>query len=582
MKRFLKISLIFLFILIIYGLCKKVDANSINGITMDIYVDNEGKATVTETWDCKTTKGTESYHPYYNLGNSKIENLTVTDNGTKYTTLSSWNTSGSLSSKAEKCGLNKISNGVEICWGITSYGSHKYVVKYDITNFVSELNDSQMIYWTLIPYEFSNSIGSVDIKIHTDFQIEDTIDVWGYGNYGGLAYVNNGNIYMKSDGNLKTSEYMTILVKFPSNTFNTSNKLNHTFDYYYDMAEKGATKYTESKKKSVWSYLKILFFIFIRIGFWLVIPFMGVIFSAINRRSKNFGFTGKVYPKNVSYYRDIPLNGDIFKVYYIAQQYKLVKDKTDILGAIILKWLKEGIIRTENRGTGKIFKKEETVILLGENSNLQLSNSKETELFHMMYIASKDGVLENKEFEQWCKKSYYRILGWFNDILKEQREILVNEGLITVENKGGLLGKKYTATQNLNNEAMKIAGLKKFLLEYTLIKDRQAIEVELFEEYLIYAQILGIAKQVQKQFAELYPNMIEQTNFYSYDNLVYINYCASSGIRSANSAKAAADRAAASSYSSGGGGFSSGGGGGGSFGGRWRRRRFPLILYIIK
>ena len=153
-----------------------------------------------------------------------------------------------------------------------------------------------------------------------------------------------------------------------------------------------------------------------------------------------------------------------------------------------------------------------------------------------------------------------------------------NKQLIIVE-KGGALGKKYIATQELKNEAVKLAGLKRFLLEYTLIKEREALEVTLFEDYLIFAQILGIAKQVSKQFKELYPNMIEQTNYSSYDNLIYINYVSSSGITSAKSARSAAE-----SYSSGGGGFSSGGGGGGSFGGGGGRRRVSLIkkkCYII-
>ena len=247
-----------------------------------------------------------------------------------------------------------------------------------------------------------------------------------------------------------------------------------------------------------------------------------------------------------------------------------MKNKTDILGAIILKWLKAGIIRTEQRDGGKIFQKENTVIILGDNSNRQFENPNETELFHMMHVASKDGILENKEFEKWCKKSYEKILGWFDDILEGQRNKLVADGLITIE-KGGVWGKKYTATQELKEEALKIAGLKRFLLEYTLIQERYAIEVELFEDYLIYAQLLGIAKQVSKQFKELYPDMIEQTNYGSYDSIIYINYCSSRGVSSANSARAAAE-----SYNSGGGGFSSGGGGGGSFGGGGGRRRFSL------
>ena len=104
-----------------------------------------------------------------------------------------------------------------------------------------------MIYWTLIPYDFSNSIGNVYIKIHTDFRIKDTVDVWGYGNYGGTAYVYDGYIEMQSDGRLATDEYMTILVKFPVGSFNTTNKLNKNFQYYFDMAEEGATKYISTE-----------------------------------------------------------------------------------------------------------------------------------------------------------------------------------------------------------------------------------------------------------------------------------------------------------------------------------------------
>ena len=62
-----------------------------------------------------------------------------------------------------------------------------------------------MIYWTLIPHNFSNEIGKAYIKIHTDFNIPNTVDVWGYGNYGGTAYVYDGYIEMQSDGVLPVS-----------------------------------------------------------------------------------------------------------------------------------------------------------------------------------------------------------------------------------------------------------------------------------------------------------------------------------------------------------------------------------------
>lgn len=564
MKKTLKIFLIFLFALILFSLGKCVEANSIQKISMDIFIDNNGDAQVTETWNCKVTQGTEVYHPYYNLGNSQIKNLSVTDGNAKYTTLSSWNTSGTLSSKANKCGINKISNGVELCWGISNYGSHTYTAKYTITNFVSELTDSQMIYWTLIPYDFSTSIGQVYIKIHTNFKIADTIDVWGYGNYGGTAYVYNGYIEMQSDGTLSTNEYMTILVKFPTGTFNTTNKLNHNFDYYYDMAEEGATKYVDSNDSEEDIGLATFIIIF-TVGLWSVIVVALGKSGTFDTTSFNYGLEGKRIPRDIAYYRDIPCKKDIFRAYYIGYQYGLLKNKTDILGAIILKWLKDGLIKIEQKETGTIFKKENTVVALKETKPEQIIDEMEKQLFKMLYEASKDGYLENKEFEKWCSKSYSKILSWFDTIIEREKQKLVDEGLITIEEKVNFKifkSKIYTATPELKQEAIELAGLKRYLNEYTLIKDRQAIEVQLFEEYLIYAQIMGIAKKVAKEFKDLYPEIIEQSNFNSYDNIVFIYMCSSSGITQANAAKSRAE-----SYSSGGGGFSSGGGGGGSFGG---------------
>ena len=578
MKKVVQIFLIFIFCLLIFSISETVQANSINKISMDIYVDNNGNATINETWYCTTTSGTEVYHPYYNLGESEIENLTVKENNTVYQTLSSWNTSGSLSDKAYKCGINKITNGVELCWGIGSYGSHTYVVSYTISNFVAELTDSQMIYWTLIPYDFSNSIGSVYIKLHTNFYIQDSIDIWGYGNYGGTAYVYNGYIEMQSDGALAKDEYMTMLVKFPSNTFNTTNSLNHNFDYYYEMAEDGSTKYNERSESPLTIILNIVTLLLSFSPFIIGLCVIIALFLTAKASKLHFGKEGKKMPSDLPYYRDIPCNNDIFRAYYIGYNYGLLKLKTDLLGAIILKWLKDDIIRIETKESDKLFKKTNLIIYLNENEPTKLiTNKKEQDLFQMLYKASKDGILENKEFEKWCNTSYSKILRWFDNILKEERKKLIEEGLITTRKAKFLKYTIYTATPALKQEAMQLAGLKKFLKDYTLIKGREAIEVTLFEEYLIYAQMMGIAKQVAKDFKDIYPEIIEQSKFHSYDNIIIIHTYATRGISTAKTAESRAR-----SYSSGGGGFSSGGGGGGSFGGGGGRRRFPLKLYILK
>lgn len=524
---------------------------------MDIYIDEYGDAHVTEVWDYKVDSGTENYHSYKNIGNSKFTDFTVKDETKTYTTLSSWDVDASFKEKSYKCGINKISKGVELCWGISSYGRHTYTLNYTITNFVSELKDSQMIYWELVPK--GNRKGNAYIKIHSDFNYDFETPVWGYGNYGGTCYVYNGYIEMQSDGKLDDDEYMTILVKFPSGTFDTSNVLNHDFEYYHKMAEEGATHHTN------FNLLAIIFSFFT-----IVIVFIIFVFSITYTASKNdnssFVFNGgNKVPKDVPLFRDIPCKSDIFRAYFIAYKYGLMKKKTDFLGAILLKWLKQNKIQIQKKEVGKIFKKEDTCIIL--NANSTFDNNLEQDLYSMFYTASKDGILEEKEFEKWCSNNYSKILGWFDKVLNSQRDKLVKEGIITPQEKITLKifkSKQYVVNSSLMEEAKELKGLKKFLEEFTLIDKREAIEVALFEEYLMFAQILGIADKVSKQFKKLYPDIIENYN-YDFDDIFLLYALSNSGISKANTAKSRAE-----SYSSGGGGFSSGGGGGGSFGGGGR------------
>ena len=544
--------IVFAIIVLLFG--SKVYANDIKKISMDIYVDNNGDAHITEIWNASLSNGTEGYKPYYNLGNSSIKDYTVSMNGMPFTTLNTWNVDASFNTKAYKAGINPIDDGYELCFGISSYGDNAYTMKYTITNFVSSTTDSDMIFWTLVPHELSDKPDYVYIKIYSDFDYDANTPVWGYGNYGGLAYVYDGYIEMIHEDELNSDEYMTIQVKFPKGTFNTSNVLDNDFDYYHDMAEKGAVSYSD--KTSFWDILRgILSFI---VGFvpWLAIFVISIIsaskYSEYGTKKLKFSKGYKNF-KDVPYFREIPLNKDIFAAYWYACQYGLVKNKTDFLGAILLKWLKDGNVENVTV-TSKVLKKEERAIKLVNPIGLK---GLEIELFNMMQVASIDGVLESNEFTKWCKNHYNKILKWFNRVIDEETSKFVNKGLITVEKK--MFGTVHVVSDSLKEEASKLAGLKKFLNDFSNIKDRESIEVKLWEEYLMYAQIFGIAKKVAKEFKKLYPDVITDETF---DDIMFIHTISYQGVSAASTARSRAE-----SYSSGGGGFSSGGGGGGSFGG---------------
>lgn len=527
--------------IILILICSVVQANEMRSIDMNVFIDENGNANVTETWQYYSDSGTECYHSYKNLGNSKIKNLIVSDDVMTYEILDGWDVNGSFDDKKYKCGINNTSDGIEICWGISEYGNKEYVVNYVITNFVSELNDSQMAYWELIPQGTAPQEASITIWSELDY--EDTLPVWGYGNYGGFCYVADGKIEMKSDGALDDDEYMTILVKFSNGMFNCVEKIDEDFEYYYDLSVENAEKYQED---DVTGTLAVIIFFMITV--FTFILSIAVISMQENVKVEKSDIKSM---KSAPLYRDIPCNGNVERAFYISVLYKLTKKDADLFGALLLKWLKMDLISIQPDLRGK----KKAIVLKNTGDSNDFDSQKEKEIYNMMKVASKDDVLSQGEFEKWCNKNYNKIFKWLENVKKEEIDELVKEGKITKLKKN-----KYQAESTLTKDAMELAGLKNFLKEYTLIKERTPIEVKMFEEYLIYAQIFGIAKEVQKAFKDLYPDIVAESCYSTYDNINFI-YMYS------NSAMESAARAQANAYNSGGGGFSSGGGGGGSFGG---------------
>ena len=553
MKRTFKFIILFIFI---FSLAKQVNANSISSINMDIYLSDTGDATITETWQTYLDEGTENYHPYFNIGNSKIIfNSVKDDRGTTYNYNSNWNIDNSFEIKKNTFGIYNSGNEYDLCWGISEYGNRTYTLNYTIQNFIYNTTDNyQILYWTLIPKGMSSSVDKVYIKVHANNNFSDDLPVWGYGNYGGTAYVYNGIIEATSpEKGLSTDQYMTILVKFSSNTFNTTNSIDKSWDEVYSEAKKGATAYKENDN----SFMSILSdFLYIIVAVLVFVPY-----ALSAKRKKNHMISGKDELKDVLPFRDIPFGEDYFYTNYLAQEYDLISTDTNILGAMFLKWIKNNYltISTEEKG---IFKTKTTKFIINPNSTNQMTDPNELKLWDIINKAAVDNILEDNEFKKYCKNNYQTLLNLFDNINDNIDKNLKNNNafITTVEIKKAFgTSKKYTATSKLNEDARKLAGLKVFFKDFTSLNEKQPIEVKQWREYLIYAQILGMAEQVAKEFKKFYPDVITDVN---YNDIVLINNFSNNGVYAAMDA-----RSRAQNYSAGGGGFSSGGGGGGSFGG---------------
>lgn len=547
-----------------------VSANMIKNLDIDIYIDKNGNANVTEVWDMIVSEGTEVYKSMYNLGDREISNFKVRDEKGIYYTEIPWDTSKTLSEKKNKSGINHTDDGPELCWGMGSHGSHTYTINYNLSNVITNYKDAQATSWRLV--NDGLSINRTNIDITSYYSFPDTLDVWGYG-YEGYAYVKDGKIHIESEGSMGNDEYVVLLAKFESGTFNTTLSDDKTFDELKNQADEGTFEYDYKKKGSFID--KIIPFIVFTISLFMssIFPFAIVAIVLLSRRKDGissgdykFGTLGrKITKEEAGYYRDIPCNKDLFRAYFISTVYGINRKKTDLLGSLLLKWLKEKQIKVITKEKNKLFggTKEEYLIDLTEP--YKGNDEYENELYIMLVEASKDNYLENKEFENWCKNNYSKILNWFDDIMKHEKRLLIAEGKIIEREKRVLKVFKtneYEIVNDLKKEAIELNGLKNFLDDFTIINEREAIEVTMFEDYLIYAQMFGIAKKVAEQFKKLYPEVIEANPDFDYNSFLILNSISTSGISRATSARSAAE-----SYSSGGGGFSSGGGGGGSFGG---------------
>ena len=548
-------KIIFIIFTFLFCTSTALATNHIYDIDMEIYVDKNGTASITENWIVDGSDGTEWYKVYNNLGASKITDFTVSMDGNPLT-YKKWDVDESLSEKKGYYGINYTSNGLELCFGKYDYNRHEFTLNYKISNFVLNTSDSQVIYWNLIDRLSSVDFENFSIVLSSYYEFPNDLPVWGYG-HKGYAYVEDGKIYLSNEGDMN-SQYVVLLAKFPLNTFNTTNSSSRydTFDDVLTAAENGSFDYDYSYESS--SDINPIFAIFITIYalFMIALPF--ILIRMLTNSSK-YGFINNktITKKNTPYFRDIPCNKDIYYANALIQLNNFNNSKASILGAILLKWVKEEkiIVIKNNEDTSLKF-----------NPELKIEQANEKRLYQMMYEASKDGVLEKKELEKWAKKNYSKYLNLLSQIKDDKINELKNEGHIYKRKNKQECKYKNVMDDVLYEDSKKLYGLKLFLEDFSSIDTKEVIEVHLWDEYLMFAYLFGIADKVAKQLKNMYPEYIESLdNNIDFDTIIFFNTISTRSISAANSARASAE--SYSSYSSGGGGFSSGGGGGGSFGG---------------
>jgi hypothetical protein len=228
---------------------------------------------------------------------------------------------------------------------------------------------------------------------------------------------------------------------------------------------------------------------------------VGVVIFAVVESAMGYKWSKKLFGKTKieGWYRDVPLEGNL-----LAAEYVLVKGKRfevsapaqNIIGARFLRWIMNGDLVVQPD-----VKDYKRVNLLFKSQTVS-ADDVEQDLYDWARTAAGDNLLlEKNEFEKWSKKNASKMAGW--------PDRAVARGKTWFHNKGYFVKDGVCSAQGAV-EACHLIEFQNFLKDFTLSDQRGADEVKLWKEYLVYAQLFGIADKVADQFKKLYPAQFEE------------------------------------------------------------------------
>ena len=550
MRRFLSAMAVFVASALLSG-TPVFGRNVVRDVAISLNLQADGTAAVTEVWTVDVTEGTEWYLVRENLGDIVVEGLSVSDEtGHKYLVEPEWNSDRSRSEKARRCGIIHKRKGVEICWGIGDYGSRVYTASYRMTRAVKTLRDADMLHLQLLSPGISSKPQHVSVRISAPGLTKENVRFWGFG-FEGRSWFETpedadasrcGAVCMESTGRLRS---VIALLRFEKGLFNSPSVQNRGFEDVLAEALDGARFEDEPDADDDGAFLGMLFSLMMTLA-----GAFTVVAGALTSKRRVLGCR----PSQVDWCRDVPYGGDLLAANYTLGRLGEIKKGSSFASAMILRMIYRGALETRNTGNNQvdIFFNDEKAVGLDTESR---------ELYDMLKAASgSDLILQDKEFSRWSKRNWKRVNKWVTDASERGSKAL--RGL-------GHIG-SYFYTDAGKAEARKLLGFKKFLSDFTLVKERGSREVGLWQDYLVYASLFGIADQVAKELHDIDPKLFEETVSMDYNHtswLLWHNNQMATAITNAQVRAANAMGRTSGSFGGFGGGTSFGGGGGFSGGG---------------
>ena len=270
----------------------------------------------------------------------------------------------------------------------------------------------------------------------------------------------------------------------------------------------------------------------------------GLLWEPVERLVNKYKF------RNIEWYRDIPLGGDLEKANLLINKLNDTYGQDEqLLSALVLKLVQTGALGIQG-GSGK-----PSFVIKPWEADAQMPNGELLQTIYDIFksAAGDNQVLDPKELTNYMEKEENH-----SDVFH----------FLHVLHKGYI-----SSMSDYKTEVRQMLGLKKYLKEFTLIDEREVQEVALWKDYMVWATLFGCASTVVKQMQKINPEYFKMDQIAS--QLAYsaiepeVTKAFTKATDGAYYRYMVSSDSDSSSYhrSSGGGGHASRGGGGGYRGG---------------
>ena len=523
-------------------------------LQIDVILRDNGDADVREVRQMEIdSEGTECYIVIGNLNGSDIKDFSVTDEtGKEYVNEGAWNVDRSRERKAGRCGMVRKSDGYELCWGLGNSGQRIYTVNYTVTNMVRSYEESDGFNWMFITRDMRPAPQKAEVNIFSERDgglPVDSVKAWAFGFKGDVSIEEDG-VMVESTEPMTPEMAMIVMVEIEKGLLHPSRSGNGSFKDLRKKAFEGSDYKEQTWWRKFWNELKADTEALLGLLFIGAIFFVFIWFSINTKRER------KKMLQTVTWYRDIPVNGNLVQAKKLYNAYYMgsggIKTE-DLVGAMILRFIRTGTLRIENRlveatGLKKMLggegRYQDCIVITDFNEKNRLINTPQMrKLYDMMREASgSDLVLQPNELKKWMKNHETEVVDFMNSI---------GESTSLKEAKRHI------------DDVRQVFGLKMFLNDFTLANERHLTELSLWNDYLVYAALYGIADQLKADMKKLNPEYLKMSEITrNLTNNTVVPVLMATTYNTAHSVKSHVD-----SRSSGGGGHSSFGGGGGFSGG---------------